>query len=314
MNGGIADLFLRTIDFALPVLITIFLGLFFGGLLVELGAVRRLSLLARPLISLAHLPAVSATSFMISLGSAVAANSMIAKFRDDGSLSNREALLCAVMNSIPVYLREIFTYQIPIVIPALGFLVGGCYSMVFIVTALLKVLLVIILGRLMLPVRSYEIEEPNAERISISKAGKRSLHGLIRTFARISILYLMMTFIIFIFADNGFFDALSMLPLADYFGIPSESLVALTSYVASPILGLTLLGPMIKSGSISSIDAMTVLMLGSMFMLPVFALKSMVPSYSAIFGLRLGLAVVMFSTGISILVRFLILLLLLRIG
>lgn len=67
---------------------------------------------------------------------------------------------------------------------------------------------------------------------------------------------------------------------------------------------------MIHSGSISSVQAMIVLMLGSMFMLPIFALRTTVPNYTAIFGMRLGLYVVVFSTGISVLVRLLFLLVL----
>ncbi|NYT01439.1 MAG: nucleoside recognition protein [Methanosarcinales archaeon] len=308
------DLILRTVDFAIPVLVTIFLGLFFAGFIVEMGAIRRLSYIARPLVTAAHLPAISASSFVVSLGSAVAANAMIARFRKEESLSDREALLCAVMNSIPVYLREIFTYQIPIVIPALGTLVGGLYAMVFMVTALVKVSLVVILGRAYLERREVELDVALPVRASMRSAALRSLHSQSRIFARISILYLAMTFLVFLLTDRGFFEALSILPVARAFGIPAESLVPLTSYVASPILGISLLGPMIHSGTLNAVQAMTVLMLGSMFMLPIFAMRSMVPNYTALFGMRLGLSVVTFSTGISILVRLAALLVLLRMG
>jgi hypothetical protein len=68
---------------------------------------------------------------------------------------------------------------------------------------------------------------------------------------------------------------------------------------------------MIHSGSISEIQALVVLMLGSMFMLQVFALRSMVPSYT-LFGPRLVLSVVAISMGISMLVRLAFLLIFLR--
>src|SRR5512138_3196162 len=110
------DLLIGTLQFALPVLVTIFLGLFFAGLLVELGLLDRISHLSRPLVSLAHLPEICASSFVVSLGSTVAANSMVARFREDNSLENREVFLCTMINSIPAYIREIFTYQIPIVV------------------------------------------------------------------------------------------------------------------------------------------------------------------------------------------------------
>jgi hypothetical protein len=107
---------------------------------------------------------------------------------------------------------------------------------------------------------------------------------------------------------------MSVLPIAGIFGIPPESIVPLTTYVASPILGISMLGPMIRSGSVSEIQAMIVLMLGSMLMLPVFALRSMVPNYTALFGPKLGLSVVAVSTGISILVRLAFLLAFLKIA
>ena len=47
-------------------------------------------------------------------------------------------------------------------------------------------------------------------------------------------------------------------------------------------------------------------------MLPIFALKSLVPNYTALFGPRLGLSVVAFSTGTSIAVRLAFLLAFLR--
>lgn len=317
------DLLLRTLDFSVPVLVTIFLGLFLAGLVVEMGIINRMSALAKPLVSLAHLPQVSASAFVVSLGSAVAANAMIGRFRSDGSMTDREALLCAVMNSIPVYIREIFTYQLPIVIPALGYLVGGLYGMVFMVTALVKVTLVIILGRIFLSDINSQVAaempgpaQPASSGIAATFgiAAKRSLKGQLRLFLRISLVYVVMTFIVFLLKDRGFFDAMSVLPLAQEFQIPPESIVPLTSYVASPILGISLLGPMIHSGAISAVQALIVLMLGSMFMLPIFAARSMVPNYTAIFGMRLGFSVVVFSTGISILVRLLFLIVLLRMG
>jgi hypothetical protein len=312
------DLLIGTLQFALPVLVTIFLGLFFAGLLVELGLLNRISHLSRPLVSLARLPEVCASSFIVSLGSTVAANSMIARFKEDNTLENREVFLCTMVNSIPAYIREIFTYQIPIVVPALGLFAGSLYAMVFMVTAVVKILVVIILGRTLFEPRSYGQTVhavPNAKgSISLGSAAARVLRSQKRIFLRIASVYLLMTFLIFTLRERGIFESMSILPIAGLFGIPSESIVPLTTYVASPILGISMLGPMIKGGSISEVQAMVVLMLGSMFMLPVFALRSMVPNYTAIFGPRLGLSVVVVSTGISILVRLAFLLAFLKIA
>jgi hypothetical protein len=309
------NLLIRTLEFAVPVLTTIFLGLFCAGLLLELGVLNSISNLSWPLVSVAHLPEVCASSFVVSLGSTVAANSMISKFREDNLIKDTEVFLCAMINSIPAYIREIFTYQIPIVLPALGLAAGSLYGLIFIITAMVKIVLVVILGRTFLEERSYQKSSYfRQDKVSIGRAAARAFRGQGKIFIRIAVVYLVMTFLVFMLMDRGTFEALSILPLADIFGVPPESIVPLTTYVASPIMGLAMLGPMIHSGSLSAIQAMIVLMLGSMFMLPVFALRSMVPNYTALFGPRLGLSVVAFSTGISVLVRLIFLLAFLKLA
>jgi hypothetical protein len=47
-----------------------------------------------------------------------------------------------------------------------------------------------------------------------------------------------------------------------------------------------------------------VLMLGSLFMLPFYSLRSLLPNYTGVFGMKLGLSLVLVSTSISMLVRF----------
>jgi hypothetical protein len=309
------DIFVRTLEFTLPVIATIFAGLFMAGFLSELGILSRISSFARPLVVIANLPEVCASSFVLSLGSTVAANGMIARFWKDGLVEDREVFLCAMINSIPAYIREIFTYQIPVVIPALGLAAGGIYGMIFMVTAAVKILLVIILGRTMLSSRTYRLQDLQPKiRPGVGEAAFRSLKGLARIFTRMAVVYFSVTLLVFSMNDRGLFNVLAIIPMAELFGVPSESIVPLASYVASPTLGLSMLGPMIHSGSLSSIQALIVLMVGSMFMLPVFALRSMVPNYTALFGARLGLAVVAFSTGISIVVRLVFLVVFLRIA
>lgn len=309
------ELLLRVLDFAIPILFMIALGLFGAGVLIEMGLMQGLSRLARPLFSFTRLPEACASAFVVSLGSAVAANSIVAKFRDEGCLEEKEVVLCAVMNSIPVYVRELFTYQIPIVIPALGLFVGGFYALVFIITALFKVSVVVALSRLLLNEPSCLVPEgPPPERLTLRAAAAKTLQRERRLFFRIAAIYLTMTTLVFFLRDRGAFEIFSVLPLAEMFGIPPESIVPLTTYVASPIAGISLLGPMIHSAEISALQAMIVLMLGSMFMLPLFAMRGLLPRYIAIFGPSLGPKIVVFSTGMSILVRFAILLVLLRIA
>jgi len=309
------DLFLRVLDFAIPILFMIALGLFGAGVLIEMGLTQGLSRLAKPIFTFTRLPEACASAFVISLGSAVAANSMVAKFRDEGCLEDKEVALCAVMNSIPVYFRELFTYQIPIVLPALGLVVGGFYAFVFIITALFKISVVVILSRLFLGREGCQVPlGPPPQKVSLREAVTKAFRRERRLFLKIATIYLSMTTLVFALRDRGFFEIFSVLPLAELFGIPPESIVPLTTYVASPIAGISLLGPMIEGGQVSHVQAMTVLMLGSMFMLPLFATRSLLPRYVAIFGPRLGPKIVVFSTGMSVIVRFALLVILLKIA
>jgi len=331
------DLLLQTLSSTFDTMITVFLMLFLTGLLLELGAFQRISHLARPLVSISHLPPVSASTFVISLGSALAANTMIARLRSEGQLTYRQAMLSAMMNSVPVYFRELFTYQLAFVIPVLGLFVGGLYALISIATGLIKLILVLLLGRAYLPAaenvapsdraalspaparplppQTMQLADPEAEgNHSIARlkvAASKSLRGQTRIFLRIAGLYFIMTFLVLYLSREGILDSLNVLPLADFFRVPPETIIPLTVYVASPKAGIALLGPLIQNGGISEMKALIVLMLGSMFMLPFYSLRSLMPNYTSVFGMKLGLSLVIISTGISVLVRMSVLLMLL---
>ena len=314
------DLLLQTLDDTVSTMTTVFLMLFLTGLMVEMGTFQRISHLARPLVSVSHLPAVSASTFVISLGSALAANTMIARLKAEGHLSERQALLSAIMNSVPVYFRELFTYQLAFVIPVLGIFVGGVYAVISIATGLIKLVLVLVLGRAYLPGDSSASSTSFATslqpllpqtRKNLRQAAIKSLRGQSRIFLRIAGLYFIMTFLVLYLSREGILQSLDVIPLAHFFAVPPETVIPLTIYVASPKAGIALLGPLIQNGGISETKALIVLMVGSLFMLPFFSLRSLMPNYTSVFGMRLGLSLVIVSTGISVAVRMSVLVMLL---
>ncbi|MDD4650839.1 MAG: nucleoside recognition protein [Methanothrix sp.] len=365
------DLLMQTLDDTVSTMAVVFLMLFITGLMVEMDAFSRVSHLARPLVSLSRLPPVSASTFVISLGSALAANTVIARLLEDEQLSHRQAFLSAIMNSVPVYFRELFTYQMAFVIPVLGVFVGGAYAVISIATGLLKLILVLILGRAYLPAdisptpsvspsslssASYpsspspihssanfasnlsicnhsasklsalapphfpatpsSSREPpslsrSREKVNLKHAAMKSLRGQTRIFLRIAGLYFIMTFMVLYLSREGIFESLDVMPMANFFRVPPETVIPLTVYVASPKAGITLLGPLIENGGISETKALIVLMLGSLFMLPFYSLRSLLPNYTSVFGMKLGLSLVIVSTVISVAVRLSVLLALL---
>ena len=308
-------LFLQVLDFALPILFMIFIGLVGTAVLVEMGLMQKFSRLTSPIFAHTNLPETCSSAFLVSIGSTVAANSMLLQEKENGCLDDREVTLCSIMNSTPAYVRELFTYQVPIVLPALGLVVGGFYAFVFIFTAIFKVLAVAIASKIFLKGNSCKPPESKFNgKVSLKTAVKRAVRNEFKVFLKIARVYLIATTIVFFLREQGAFEIFTVLPLAELFKIPPEAIVPLTSYVASPILGISLLGPMIHAGEVTQLQAMIVLMLGSMFMLPIFALRSQIPKKVAIFGPRLGFRIVAYSTGMSILVRFVILMGLLSIS
>jgi len=261
---------------------------------------------------------------------------MIARLKEEGQLSEREAFLSAIMNSVPVYFRELFTYQLAFVIPVLGIFVGGVYAVISIATGLIKLALVLVLGRAYLaddsssllsdPAQASACDRPQqssscqsaltcnqacSRRDAYKKAAMKSLRGQSRIFLRIAGLYFMMTFLVLYLNREGMLQSFDVIPLASFFSVPPETVIPLTVYVASPKAGITLLGPLIQNGGISETKAIIVLMLGSLFMLPFYSLRSLLPNYTSVFGLRLGLSLVIISTSISVLVRMSVLIMLL---
>lgn len=307
------DLIVQTLDDTASTMMTVFVMLFITGLMTEMGLFQRLSCLSRPLVSISHLPAAAASTFMVSFGSTIAANTMIARLKEEGHLSERQVFFSAIMNGVPVYFRELFTYQLAFVVPILGICVGGIYAAVSISAGIIRLILVMILGRAYL-----EEDEKSSlqvlkspERRNLRDAALRSLRGQRQIFFRMTALYFIMTLLVLYLNNEGLFQSLDVLPIAHFFGVPPVTVIPITIYVASPKAGMTLLGPMIQNGNISDIQALIVLMLGSMFMLPVYAIKSMMPNYTSVFGMRLGLSLVVVSTGINVLVRLLVLIMLL---
>ncbi|MBP7071727.1 MAG: nucleoside recognition protein, partial [Methanothrix sp.] len=297
------DLLLQALGDTFSPMSKVFIMLFLTGFLLELDAFSRISRLAGPLVSVSHLPAVSASSFVVSLGSALAANTMIAKLKEEGHLSERQAFLSAIMNSVPVYFRELFTYQLAFVIPVLGIFVGGAYALISIATGLIKLILVMILGRTYLDADDARNTQRSAscsagtgpDEASLAKssasssyvrrerywnAARNSLQSQKRIFLRIASLYFIMTFLVLYLSREGILQSLDVAPLASLFSIPPETIIPLTVYVASPKAGITLLGPLIQNGGITEIKAIMVLMLGSLFMLPFYALRSLLPNYT----------------------------------
>ncbi len=97
--------------FLLQIVPVTFVALFGVELLVQLGVMKKLEPIGKPLTRISRLPSVRTLTFMASIGSVVAANTMLAAYRNDGLIDDRKVVLTSLLNSVPMYLRELLTYH-----------------------------------------------------------------------------------------------------------------------------------------------------------------------------------------------------------
>lgn len=304
------------VELLLRVLPVTFVALFGTELLVQLGLMKRLECLGKPLTRVSHLPPVTTLTFVTGIGSIVAANSMLAAYRNDGMIDDKELILSSLLNSIPVYLKELLTYHFPVIFPLLGPWVGTIYFMTFWLAGFIKLLFIILGGRLMLGKESRQSHEQASgspktapdetpEPRSFTVLIRDTFRNQIRLFARIASYYAVVTLIVVFCMELGFFRWMDSLigPIVWRFGLPASVIAPLSAYVVNPIVGLTSVSTLLHSREITEYQAIIALLIGGFLMLPMIYLRSMLPKYVVIFGAKLGTLIVMLSVGFTLLAR-----------
>lgn len=308
------------VELLLRVLPVTFVALFGTELLVQLGVMKRLEPLGKPLTRVSRLPPVTTLTFMTGIGSIIAANSMLAAYRSDGLIDDRELILSSLLNSIPMYLRELLTYHFPVIFPLLGPWVGMIYFATFWLAGVIKLLFIILMGRLTLGKPCRPDTESRQEACLVAAEGSQptrsfgrlmqdTFRSQIRLFGRIAVYYIVVTLVVLVCMELGFFRWIDALigPMVGRFGLPSSVIAPLTTYVVSPIVGLTSISTLLHSHEITEIQAIIALLIGGFLMIPMIYLRSMLPKYVVIFGMKLGSLIVGLSVGFALLSRIIML-------
>jgi len=295
------------------VLIIMFISLYFSQVLTESGVFDRLEFIGRPLAWLANLPHEAGITFVTSFGSVLAGNTMIAKLYQEKKIDSSQTLLTALLNTTPVYIKETFTYQIPVIIPLLGIKVGLLYFLTFIASGIIKIFFVIIYGRARLKgpeseIRSLDPASANTNITPKGRFGKVLIVSFTRqrkVFLKVSAIFISTTFLILLLINNGVIKGLVdyVGPLTNFFDLPPSCVLPVGTYMFSPLVGATAIGAMLKDGMLSDLQGITACLLGSVLMLPVFSLRYSFAKYTSIFGLSLGSKILLVSTGLGMLNR-----------
>ena len=303
----------NTFSFVPPILIIMFFSLFISGLLVESGVIRKLEFIAKPLVRSANLPKEAGFGFLISFGSPLAGNIFLAQSYRKGLINKEEAFVSSLFCSVPVYIKETFTYQIPVMIPVLGLKIGGIYFLSFLLSGFAKLFFVISFGKIRLKKNSHNKDSDNFSFKHFIQPVKRKFMNIVlstfksqtKLFLKVSSFFVSMTFIVFLLINIGFLNKVKNVvePLTGIFKLPSESILPITTYIFNPLLGATSVSTLVKEGKLNDFQAIVTCMLGGFLMLPVFSFRSSLPKYTSIFGFNLGMSIILVSTFLGMFVR-----------
>jgi hypothetical protein len=287
-----AFLCLRTMPILIATLVVV-------DVLTVLGVLKRLSFIVAPIARVARLSEASTLALVTAVGSTLSADSMTARFFQEGRIRGREALLSAQANTIPAYLRECFTYFIPVVVPLLGVWPGVLYVSAFLLNAFLKVGFVLLTGRWIAgncddrgasgyaKDDSAKLEWDN-RMAAIGRLLKKSTIMIIR----VSLLLFVSTFVIILLDKLGYLDSVSVVvkPLMSFLSIPDHLFMPICGYIASPTAGAAALGTFYKAGEISMYCTAVGALIGGALSLTIATLRYTIPRNIAMFGPRVGSA------------------------
>ena len=296
-----------------------FISLFGMELLMQLGLMRYLKPLGRPVARLANLPSESALTFLTAIGSMIAAHTMLAGYYQDGRVTDRELAATGVLNTVPFHFKETLTFQLPIVLPLLGLRLCLIYIAAFWLTGLLKLAFVVIYGRLKIEKRRQAEDvfdgltcdplKQTCEPMSLRRLLLQSWRLRRKLFVRMITLLAAVTLIVQVFINTGAMSAIESViaPLTALLGLPAVLVGPISAYIFSPTVGITYMANLLSTHAVDEFQAIVALLAGGVLMIPATRLRRTLPRYTAIFGFKNGGVICFWTTLFSMLARLMLL-------
>jgi hypothetical protein len=280
------------------ILFFVALGMVVANLIESLKWTNHLAALARPLIRLGNLSAITGASFTMAFVSGVSANTMLAEALDKGQLQKKEMILANLFNSLPRYflhLPTVFFLTVPLIKGAAVIYVGITF-----LAALLQTLTVVVISRLVLK----KPDVPAAPRQMVSKkptlreALKKSLKRLKKRMKRIMMFMVPAYILFFLLGRFGIFDKLEDLFASARFlsWLNPQSLGIVILHVTTEFsAGLAAAGALLANSSLSIREVVLALLVGNILAAPIRAIRHQLPYYIGIFPPRLAMELIAMS-------------------
>lgn len=283
----------------LPIIrITFFitLGLFIANLIESLNWTHRLAVLARPLIRIGRLSAVTGASFSVAFFSGVSANTMLAEAFDKGQMTRKELILANLFNSLPrffLHLPTVFFLTAPLIKMGAVLYVGLTFS-----AAILQTILVVLAGRLLLPANdgSCAAAPPHHGKTGWKEAVQKSIRRLKKRIVKIMSFMIPVYLLFFLFNRYGLFTAVEgFIAEKAWFlsWLNPQSLGIVVLHVTAEFsAGLAAAGALLAANSLTIKEVVMALLVGNILSTPIRAIRHQLPYYTGIYSPQLALQLV----------------------
>lgn len=275
----------------------IVIGVALANVFVELGLMRYVSAATRPVTRGANLPDEAGGAVLTCLASPAAGYSMLADYREKGTLSDRQTLIAVVINTLPGSTSHMFTYYIPVVIPILGLEAGALYIGARLGISLFITLTGLVAGRALLTRPASFVAEgerdTRSRREKVQDGLKKSYSLLRKILVRIVVVYVLVSVLM---SYGVLEDVTSMAePVTGALGLSSSVAAVIATRLVDVTSSFVVAGSLMGEGSLGAVDAVVALLIGGLLSLTVHTFKSSIPFQFSIWGPGFGTRVVVLN-------------------
>ncbi len=279
------------------------LGLFLANFIESLNWTQRLAVLARPIVRMGRLSAITGASFSVAFFSGVSANTMLAEAYDKGQMSKKELILANLFNSLPrffLHLPTVFFLTAPLIKTGAFLYVGLTFS-----AAILQTIFVVLSGRLLLPESEGSWVAPTRQRTQsgFKKAIVTSFKRLRKRIGKILMFMIPVYLLFFLLNRYGLFSRMEEFIAARAWFLSwlnPQSLGIVVLHVTTEFsAGLAAASVLLAANSLSVKDVVLALLVGNILATPIRAVRHQLPYYTGIYSPQLALHLV----GISQIAR-----------
>ena len=272
------------------------IGLLAGQIIEGLGWTHRVAIAARPLMRWGRLSPQMGATFTTAFFSGVTSLSMLASFRQEGSMNRKEMTLAVLLNTFPSFFLHLPTTFF-ILIPLVG-RAGIIYLLLTFGAALLRLGAVLTYTHFTFPESSAHFSEREYEEKAWREVLRETGEKFISRFGNILMIIIPVYVTIALISNMGFFFRLrSVLAhgIVDTF-IPIEAMsIVIFSLVAEFTSGYAAAGAMLDAGTLNVSQTVLALIMGNIIAAPVRALRHQMPYYMGIFNPATGVPLMVAS-------------------